>query len=194
MINLLPTDFKRDILYARRNTRLLKWSIALVFVIIGMGIIIGGGYAYMQGSIKRYSADVEKSRDSLKLQKLEETQTRLEGISSSLKLVVQVLGKQILFSKLIQQIGSAMPPNTVLTGLKIEKVQGSLTITAQATDIQAATQVQVNLSDPKNKIFEKADIENVQCGGEGRYPCSVQIKALFAKNNDFYFISPGASR
>ncbi len=194
MINLLPNEVKQRITYARRNTKLLRWTGLLIGVMVGMALIVAGGQIYMSGSIRDYSRNVEEARNELKLQKLEETQAKLEGISSSLKLVVQVLSRQILFSKLIQQIGAAMPPNTRLTGLQIEKVQGSLLLSAQATDIQAATQVQLNLADPQNKIFDKADIENVQCSREKvKYPCTVTIKALFGKNSQYYFISREAS-
>jgi hypothetical protein len=189
MINLLPTDVRNQIMYARRNTKLLHWTIALACSIAVMGAIIAGGQMYMRRSINSYSKDIAAAREELKLKKLEETQTRLEGISSSLKLAVQVLSRQVLFSKLIQQIGATMPENTVLTGLQIEKVQGSLTLTAQATNLETATQVQVNLGDPKNNIFEKADIESLQCSSDAiKYPCRVQIKALFGKNKQYYFI------
>jgi hypothetical protein len=86
----------------------------------------------------------------------------------------------------------------VLTGLSINKVQGGLDLQAAATDSQTATQVQVNLQDPKNQIFEKADIVNIQCATDAstagdplksQYPCTVQLRTLFAKNNTFSFIS-----
>ncbi len=68
---------------------------------------------------------------------------------------------------------------------------------ARATDYQTATQVQVNLQDPKSLLFDKVDIVNVQCQGSAaapgseaaKYPCTVQMKALFTKTNPFLFIN-----
>jgi len=119
-------------------------------------------------------------------------QKRVEDISGSLKLVVQVLSREILFSTLIRQIGSAIPAKASLTGLSISKVTGGIDLTAIASDYDTATQVQVNLKDPANKIFDKADIVNVTCTGaaasDPAYPCTVTIRAQFASNNPFLFI------
>jgi hypothetical protein len=86
-----------------------------------------------------------------------------------------------------------MPSSTILSNLNIVQTTGGLDITARATDYQTATQVQVNLSDPNNKIFTKADIVSIVCqpaasGIEAIYPCVVTIRALFAKDNPFLFI------
>ena len=70
-----------------------------------------------------------------------------------------------------------------------------LALTANATSYTTATQVQVNLADPSNKIFAKVDIENITCtqGGstDPQYPCTVQLRALFSNNNPFLFIHQG---
>ncbi len=200
MINLLPSAMKQDILYARRNTKLLHWSIAILAVIIGMAIIVGFGSLYLRQSTKNYDAQLKDTTAQLKLQKLDETQKRVQEISGNLKLMVQVLSREVLFSKLVQQIGAAMPENTVLTNLQINKLQGGLDLSAQAVDYKTATQIQVNLQDPTNKIFAKADILSITCSGNGtgtlnsKYPCLVQVKALFATNNPFLFINASGSK
>jgi Tfp pilus assembly protein PilN len=196
MINLLPPNVKQDITYARRNSVLVKWCMTMVLGIAAIIAVVFIGLVYMDQSIKSYTADADLARDQLKSQKLEDTQAKVESISSSFKLVIQVLSKQILFSKLIKQIGSAIPNNASLTELRINQVKGGLDISAVAKDYKTATQVQVNLQDPENEIFEKADIINITCGSasdDTRYPCTVNIRALFStKNNQFLFLAPSA--
>lgn len=196
MINLLPPEVRESITYARRNVRLLKWAFAMGIGILGIAAVIVFGQLYIKQSIKSYTADIEAAREQLKVQKLEETQTKVESISSSLKLVVQVLSKQVAFPDLIKQIGAAMPANTALTDLRISQLQGGIDLTAIASDYNTASQIQVNLQDPENQIFEKADIVNIACSGSNesnsRYPCTVSIRALFAKDNKFLFLSPSA--
>ncbi len=197
MINLLPPGTKQDFLYARRNTKLLRWCVTIMFVIGGIIVLIGFGYLYLNKSMNAYASQLDDTTQQLKLQKVDETQKRVQDISNSLKLVVQVLSREILFSKLIQQIGAAMPENTVLTNLQINKLQGGLDLSAQAKDYKTASQIQVNLQDPATKIFSKADIINITCNNDGtgtlnsKYPCQVQIKALFNSNNTFLFINKG---
>jgi len=193
MINLLPPDVKQNIAYARHNTKLLRWSVALLIGIAGVGIVVIFGLFYMHQSINAYATQRQRTQDELKVQKLDETQKQVEDLSSSLKLVVQVLSREVLFSQLLKQIGAAMPAKSSLTGLQISKTQGGIDLTAVAADYNTATQVQVNLQDPANKIFDKADITNITCAStstaDPRYPCTINIRAQFAKNNPFLFIN-----
>lgn len=194
MINLLPPGVKENIIYARRNTRLRSWCIALFVSIVVIGAIVAAGRVYMQQSIKTYSRQVAQGTQQLEAQELTETQAKVKELTNNLKLVVQVLQREILFSKLLRQVGFALPNGSVLSGLSINAVQGGIDLQASAVDYQTATQVQVNLQDPNNKIFEKADIVNVQCGASStstisEYPCTVHIRALFAKDNPFSFIT-----
>lgn len=155
----------------------------------------------MNQSISANKHQIAETQAQLKVQKLEETQKRVQDISSSLKLVLQVLAKEVLFSKLLRQVGAAMPPNTVLMNLSINKLQGGIDLQAGATDFQAATQVQLNLADSQNKIFSKADIVGIQCNSASastpvaaKYPCTVTVRAQFAQNNPFLFINNGAKQ
>lgn len=191
MINLLPPKTREDILYARRNTKLMRWIVATLIGLAGIGLVVLGGEFYIHQSIKTYSKRVNETQEQLRVQKLEETQKRVQDISGSLKLVVQVLSREVLFSKLLQQIGAAMPSGASLASLSINKTQGGIDLNAVAKDYQTATQVQVNLADPKNKIFDKAEIVNVTCSPNSTdptYPCQITLKALFGKNTAFLFI------
>lgn len=199
MLNLLPPEIKESMIYARRNTKLRHWVVALLCGIIGITAVVAAGHFYLQQSIRSYASQVNDGNATLKAQDLEDTQKKVQNITDSLKLVAQVLGREILFSKLLTQVGAALPNGSVLTDLSINKIQGGLDLRAAAADYQTATQVQLNLQDPNNKIFEKADIVNIQCttpaanSGDAfklKYPCSVQLRALFGKNNAFSLTSP----
>lgn len=196
MINLLPNDRRLAIVYARRNTRLLHWIGGLLVGFSGIMLIILFGFFYIHQSTNTYNKRIAASQDQLRIQKLDDTETRVKDISGSLKLVVQVLGREVLFSELLQQIGSAMPQGSSLSSLNINKVTGGIDLNAVAKDYQTASQVQVNLQDPANKIFQKADIVSINCStksNDPNYPCQIALRALFAKNNPFLFIhKPGA--
>lgn len=201
MINLLPPDIKDDIFYARRNTRLRTWIIAAIVALGGLGVIVAGGLIYMQQAVKSQMSQVEQSKQHLQAQKVDETQKRVEEISSNTKLTVDVLSREILFSKLIRQIGSALPANTALQSLQIDAVQGGIQLNALAADFNAATQLQLNLQDPQNGVFEKADINSITCDNPNdpnrseaakpkQFPCDVNLQALFGKNNSYVYITP----
>lgn len=198
MINLLPPKIKSSYSYASRNVNALHWLIAFVIVLAGLGAIGVTGLVYMQHLSNNYQKQIEAKELSLQTQKLSETQKAAKDISSSLKLAVTVLGKEVLFSQLLKQLGSVVPSNSRLSAITINQTTGALDITATSTDYDAATQLQVNLNDPDNKIFSKADIVNVGCNSsadtKSAYPCTVAIRALFAKNNPFLFINAKGSK
>jgi hypothetical protein len=195
MINLLPPEAKEEITYARRNTVLARWSFVLLGGLISLIVVVFVGQLYIQQSIQSYQAQVAHGQQQLKVQGMEQTQKRLSDISASLKLVVQVLGQQVLFSKLVQQVGTVMPNGTVLTDLNISQVGGGIDLKAATLNQATGTQVQLNLQDPSNKIFDKVDIVNISCGSTlygDKYPCTVQLRAAFTKCNPFLFINTTA--
>jgi len=199
MINLLPPDLKTSIIYARRNTTLIKWLVATLIGLAGVGAVVVAGQLYINHSVNIYKSEVQRSKQQLSAQKLEETQARVTDISNSIKLATQVLSREILFSKLLQQIGAVMPSGSSLQSLTIGKLEGGIDLQAVAVDYQTSTQVLVNLKDPQNKIFESADIVSVSCTNNDNpekkqdYPCQVSIRASFAKNNPFLFVQSGVA-
>ncbi len=202
MINLLPLSVREDILYARRNSFLSKWVTRLVMVVITLSMIIGAGYFYIGQNTNNLEKQVDQSKQQLASQKVEETQKKVEDISGNIKLITKVLSKQVLFSKLLKQVGTVMPPDTILDKLELNnEVSGGLDISALAKSYDSATQVQVNLQDKDNGIFEKVDINSVSCSSTSgtakpdpssiaaQYPCRVSLRALFKKNNPYLLVN-----
>lgn len=199
MINLLPPDVKQQYIYARRSQKLRKWISGAMIGLLGVLIIVGFGFIAIHNEAESYNTQIAQSKQLLEAKKLNETKQEVENVTSSLKLVVQVLSKQILFSELLQQIGNSMPRGSILTGLGINQVEGGIDLQAKATNYQTATQVQINLSDPNNKIFDQADIVRVSCAEadseeedsalSASYPCTINIRAQFSKDNGFLLIN-----
>lgn len=189
MINLLPPEHKSHLSYARRNTFLRGWVFVMLVALLGSFTIIGGGYIFMSQSTKNQNKNIESALQDLQNNDMNETKKNLNEISTNTNLMLQVLSKEVLFSKLLRQMGASLPAKTALDEIKIDSLDGSVALTALAKDVNSATQIQVNLSDPTNKIFEKADIENINCGNQSNkdYACVVLLKALFSKNNSYTY-------
>lgn len=200
MINLLPPDVKQSYHYARRNVRLVRWAFAIGFAFVGLIILSIGGLWYLKQTTNEYNQQVAIAEANLEQQDQAAVEKQVQDISGSLKLAVQVLSKQVVFSELLKRLAVVTPNNATLSNLTISQVQGAVDISANTTDYNAATQLQVNLADPANRIFSKADIVNISCvtptaGTESllsRYPCTVSIRALFATDNPFLFINGSA--
>lgn len=195
MINLLPPDIKQSYRYGIKNVSLVRWVVASFFALLGLGLIGSYGWLTIRHSTLEAQSTIASTQESLQQASLAETNKRVTDISNSFKLVEKVLSQEILFSKLLKQMATALPSGAKLTGLNIAQVASgsALDVTVNATDYNTATQVQVNLADPTNQIFAKADIQNITCDNNNAsnadYPCTITLRAQFAQNNPFLFIN-----
>ena len=197
MINLIPEDIKTQNSYAIKNRVLIRWVLAFFIGIIGIGLAVWFGHFQLNRTIASTQEEISQSEERLSQQDLEGTQKQTKEIDNSIKLAIKVLEKRIIFSKLLQQIGSVMPPGTRLQDLSLqEELNGGVNLIARAESYQAATQVQVNLSDPSNEVFKQADIISINCSEpseedsvEDSYPCTVTLRALFNEDNPFQYIN-----
>lgn len=197
MINLLPPELKTEYRYARRNSQLLRVLAVFSLGFVGLAIIVAVGVLYVNQAANSYAAEASSLKESLKQQKQDEVNAEAQDISNSLKLAVQVLSQQILFSKLLTELAPVIPGGATLTDIAISELQGAIDISAKAVNYDAATQLQVNLADSNNKIFTKADIISISCiipdnPSEDPYPCTVRIRAQFGDSSRFYFIYDGS--
>lgn len=194
MINLLPNDYKLSLRYGRLNIRLGQWLGISTIIIAGVILILGLGWLYMDQQIKDLNRAITTTEDQLKIQNLEEVQKQADEISQNIRVINQVLGREIRFSSLIQEIGKVMPTGTVLNSLTLsEKVNGAVDLNASTKNSTAAAQIAINLSDPKNNIFAKVDIVNVNCSLEKKaYPCTATFRALFDQKTAERFINAAA--
>ncbi len=195
MINLLPSDIKESYRYAERNVTLLNWVLAAALCLVGIGVIGTYGWLTMRQSTMSTEKQVASKQHELTAADLDGTNQKVTDISNSFKLVERVLSQEILFSKLLKQMATALPNGANLTGLNIAQVSGgsALDVTADAANYTVATQVQVNLADPTNQLFAKADIQSISCDAATAtnpdYPCKVSLRAQFAQKNPFLFIN-----
>lgn len=191
MINLLPDDYKLHLRRGRLNIHLSQWIAASVVLIGILVLILGLGWLYMDQQIKntnRYIADAEVQ---LKSQNLEGVKEQADEISQNIRIINQILNREIRFSGLIQEIGKVMPSGTKLSSLTLsDKVSGGLDLNADAKNSTAAAQIAVNLSDQQNNIFTNVDIVNVNCTEESKdYPCTVTLRALFDSKTSERFLN-----
>ncbi|MBA3757389.1 hypothetical protein H0X09_00780 [Candidatus Saccharibacteria bacterium] len=192
MINLLPPAHADNIKYGRINTGLRRWLIALLLAIAGLMVVMVLGWLY----IDQQSSDLERktvsAKQQLDVQDLDKVKKDATELNDSIKTINQVLSQEIRFSALIQDIGKVMPGGTVLASLTLSKVAGAIDLSASSRDYQSAAQIAVNLNDPKNALFDKVDIVNINCSSGrdiGEYKCAATFKALFSKSAQGRYLS-----
>lgn len=191
MINLLPNDYKLHLHYGRLNVRLSQYLAASIVIIGILILILVLGWLYTDQQIKNLNRSIAGTENQLKSQNLEGVRKQADEISQNIRIINQVLSREIRFSSLVQEIGKVMPTGTVLNSLTLsEGVSGAIDLNANAKDSTAAAQIAVNLSDPKNNIFANVDIVNVNCTLEAKeYPCTANLRALFDQKTAQRFLN-----
>jgi capsular polysaccharide biosynthesis protein len=191
MINLLPQDLKQDYIYARKNVVLKKYIIISLIGLIGLIIITTFGLIAYKKSYKNNQQQITSLTNQLQHENIASTNQKVQNFTTTFRLVTKALSQEILFSKLITDIGAAMPPNTALTGLSLNNTSNGINLTAKATSYNSATQIQVNLSDPARHLFKNVDIISINNTSQGQYNYSVSLRALFNNTNQFLLINQG---
>lgn len=191
MINLLPPETKKDRYYGRKNMVLLKWialSIVLFFMLI---LSIGIGLGIMNRAISNANINKQVLAMSISDDKLNETEQYYNEFLNNVKTVTQILSKQVLYSSLLQQIGKVTPPGANLNSVSISSTDNALDLNFTISSPDIAPILQLNLQDQKNKLFERADIIQVNCQQKEKAdnPCTAQLRAEYKKDAMFIFIN-----
>jgi len=182
VINLLPGEYRHSLKTARLSSQLRRWLFVLWAAIAGLVIIMVVGWFYINQQSKNLTQDIANTNAELTDQNLGQVQKDTRTLTGNIKIINQVLGREIRFSDLIQDIGKVMPNGTILDSLTLSQVSGAIDLSASAKDYNSAAQIAINLSDPQNQIFNKVDIVTISCTGNGSsYPCNGSFKALFSK-------------
>ncbi len=191
MINLLPTEYSNRLRFARQNTLIRKWLAGALAAIFGLLAILALGSLYISQPSKNIQRGIDSTQKQLETEKLKTVEKQSKEISDNIKVINQVLNKEIRFSALVTDIAKIMPSGSVLASLSISQVDGAIDLSVNTTDYGSALQTSANLSDSKNNIFDKVDIISINCSpaGSSTYSCSSTFKALFSKTVPSRYLS-----
>ena len=198
MINLLPENLKEEVIYGRRNRLLVRWLSAVSLVIFVVGAMTIFGQYYVNRNVKSYQSVAKVTQERIASQNLSSIQKDVQILSNNFTTVTQLLGRQLMFSKLFTKIGSIIPSGAIISGITLSTTNSALDLNVISTDREAATQAFVNISDPKNGLFEKADLISVNCTTKtasttgtttSKYPCTAMIKVVIKNDSTFYFLN-----
>jgi hypothetical protein len=197
MINLLPTEAKEEARYGRRNRKLAFASGAICLMIVALGALTLFGQYYLSQSKNQYNASGLVVIQRIKDQNLEQSQKGLEALAVNFKIASQLLGKQILFSKLFPKLAEIIPKGAYVRQLSIDEKSTYLQFEIGAPTRELANQGYINVADPKNGLFEKADLLDISCSDpsattstiDQATACTATVKALFRNDSPFLLLN-----
>ncbi len=199
MINLLPNNYKEQIVYGRKNLVLTHWIIAMFMAMAAILAVSFAGTILLYKTTDNQKKAVESAKQQLTAKKLDQNYKNFNNLVTDFNTVVSIATQQIRYSNIINSITPLLPEGTTLNGIELQQGVNAVEIKLNGQSKESLTQALVNIADKKNNVFEKADFNNINCkvvattGGDSSTeepPCKVSIKGLLAKNKDFYFITP----
>lgn len=196
MINLIPPSTKEEIAYGRKNSLMVRWVIGIALALAGLVVIGGGSLFYLKQDSKNYQKSIEEAELSLEQQGEKQVLEKVGEISGSLSLVVDVLSREVLFSKLLPHLGSLMPDGTILRDLSLNREQtGGINLSIGAINEFTASQALINLQNSEEVLFNGADANSINCEGDEKqmpYICTASVTVLLTGENPFLLLNQGA--
>lgn len=164
MINLLPPDIKQEIIYSKRNSVLLHYTVLVGAVMIILAGALMAARLYLNSQIDSVSLQIqEKEAQIAKYKDLESTAKTLNARIVSIQ---KIQKDQAKFSVLLDDLAKNIPQGTAITSLTLTgNDKAPVQIKVKAVDYKTATSVREGIS--KSARISAADIESIQ-GPEGQ--------------------------
>jgi Tfp pilus assembly protein PilN len=135
MINLLPTDLKEQIRFAKLNRLTLRYLELVIVVIVILGVIFVGSLFYLNAQSAQVAKDVASKQASIA--KTTAFQKQAKDASDRLAAIKSIQASQTRYSVLLDDLAKVLPTGVsmdaiVLTGN--DKAPVKLTVTGNTYD------------------------------------------------------------
>lgn len=154
MINLLPSEQKRDIRAGRANLLLVRYSIMTLIALALLLVIMGVAWLLLNNIRATAQATIEESEQSTA--ELAKDIQAVNSFKSDLATAKQILDKEVDYSTIILRYASAIPSGAIIDHIDLDpSVVGTpSTFTAKVRNAQDAITL-------KNKLNDSPYFDNV---------------------------------
>lgn len=182
MINLLPSEEKRQIQAARTNVLLLRYALLTLAAMVLTGLMVGAGFVIM--STSKVEAEKKIALNATKASSYSSVQTEAQNFRTNLSTAKTILDKEVNYTKVVIAIAQTLPPGVVLDNLDLDaKTFGTpFVLSAKAKSYDAGLGLKAALE--KSEIFSNVSLQgmtNSSSGDAGGYPVSVQLNVTINK-------------
>jgi Tfp pilus assembly protein PilN len=195
MINLLPPEYKQTRKFARRNARLVRYIVSAAVGLTTVLLVTTGGFWYINLVLTDIQSQKSTLNERLSTENINASIQEFDGLAQRTKSILQILQKQVLFSKLIQKIAPVLPQGATLQDISLSDNDTALTLNFSLPTRESALTLQSNLQDPANELFEKADILSASCTTSGLDSvCGAEIRVLIGNTSQFLLYTPSSNQ
>ncbi len=205
MINLTPDEVKKNTVYAKRNTRLIRY--VLVSALTMFLILAITGFSIFDMTRTQKSLNSQLETQTVKIESFKEIEKQGQALFDQVSTIKELLKRQVKFSEMFPNFAKILPSGSIILALDFnandftgEVAAGQKPTTAEdkpfviraaTVDSQTATTLLENIK-ARTDLFVGADLIDIvkvepSTGGENlvsqRYPYQVTINAYLKQDN-----------
>lgn len=181
MINLLPTEYKRDIRAGRANRLLARYSLLTLLAILVLVIIMGLTWLLLSNIRQENQAKIDESEASTV--SLANDIAEVNKFKSNLSVAKQILGQEVNYSAIILRYASAIPHGAIIDHIELDpSVVGTpSTFTARVKEANDAIVLKDTLN--TSPYFDNAHFTEIQYDANegGQYKRTVIMEVTINK-------------
>jgi hypothetical protein len=182
MINLLPTDDKRQLEAARSNTLLVRYNLFLLGAVMFMMLAIGFIYVYLNNA--KAASETTINENQSKVTDFAPIEKEATEFRSNLATAKQILDREVIYTKVVLEIAHLMPAGTILDNLALDSTTFGkpTTIIAKAKTYNSALSIKDTFQ--KSNIFSDVHFESVTINDADTsgYPMTVNLSVTIKKD------------
>lgn len=175
MINLIPTEEKRQIRAARANSILVRYTFVLLMAGAFLGLVLAGSYFLL--TLTKSSSEALIEANDTKADAYSNTQNQITALTSNLTEAQAVFEQQLSYSKTLSNIGASLPAGVVLEKIALtpESFTGTpTTLKVYARDNQSTVTLRETFS--TSPYFSNVNLDSVsETGGIDGYPVTASL-------------------
>lgn len=118
MINLLPTNDKRQLRAARTNSLLIRYNIFMLVIIVFLGLAIGVTYVYL--NTVKTNAKTTIDDNAARVSDYATVQKEANQFRTNLATAKQILSHEVTYSNVALEIAALLPTGVVLQNLSLD--------------------------------------------------------------------------
>jgi len=175
----MPDEIKKEIRAARVNVMLARYILVIIAAFLFLLMLLGGSYVVLMQT--KQSADLSIDTNDTKAAVYSTTKAQVDALSASLSETRTILDQEILYSKVLANIGQQLPAGTVIGTLNLTSANFTgtpLTIDAYAKTNDAAVALREKFQ--SSPYFSNVKLESVSDSSTGisGYPIKVSLSLV----------------
>lgn len=178
MINLLPTDYKKQVRAARANVVLVRYNIFIILSVIFLASASGFAYFFLVNS--EQFAENTITENASREGSYAEIKAKADAFKSELASAKSILDSQTSYAKAALAISRLLPEGTSLDKLALSESSFSspLLLTVNIRDEKAAAQLLKNFT--SSPLFSNVTKGKISIG-TGQYPYTMELTVTMDK-------------